>query len=390
MKEHEILLALSENDPHHPMAIGLALQEKGYQVTAAGGSESAIKMLHERDFDLVITDLLMVLEKAKEVNPEMMLILMLTVSYRSIPTVDAIRSAADDYLFKPFELTELLMRVANCIEKLEVKRTHAQPKPPEGLPDERILNLWKIMSHDIRGSLVSMSATLKLLSRGYYGKMDEGVANSLKELFSKISGLIGMTEEYLENTFSADEDSGTKGEALNLIEDIIYPVLRELAPELRHHRLLIDKRFDAISTRRISLKVNRVWLKTVFRNLLKNAIKYGEKGCTIVLGFEDHGSCYQLNVYNSGKPIPEECRDKLFSKLTRVENSNDRSRGTEGLGLGLYLIKKIIQKQGGDIWYETRGEGSNFVFTLPSGAAFSADSLLPMRPAPSPLAAVEM
>jgi light-regulated signal transduction histidine kinase (bacteriophytochrome) len=63
--------------------------------------------------------------------------------------------------------------------------------------NEEILNMLRIMSHDIRGSLISISATLKLLSRGYYGKMDEGVANNLKDLLSKTVGLIGITEEYL-------------------------------------------------------------------------------------------------------------------------------------------------------------------------------------------------
>jgi signal transduction histidine kinase len=389
MKKHEILLALSDHERHDPMAVILALQEKGYEVTAAGKSEPAVNMLHEKDFDLVITDFLIVLEKAKETNPKIMALLILTVSCTSIPTFDAIRSAPDDYLFKPFELNELLMRTANCIEKMESKRTNAQIESQAGTLDEKTLNMAKILSHDIRGSLVSISATLELLNRGRYGKMDESVANRLRELLSKTHGLIDMTEEYLERAFAADEGLAAKGEALNLTQDIIYPTLRELAPELRQHRVLIDKRFDAISIRRVLLKVNRTWLKTVFRNLLKNAIKYGEQGCTIILGFEDQGSRYQLNVYNSGKPIPEEYRDRLFSKWGQAGNAGKRSTEGLGLGLGLYLIKNIIQRQGGNIWYETRGEGSNFVFTLPSASTFSANSLLPIGPAQSRLAVVD-
>jgi signal transduction histidine kinase len=389
MKKHEILLALSDNEPHDPMEIILALQQKGYQITALGGSESAIEVLHEKDFDLVITDFLIVMETAKETNPKIMALLILAVSSTSIPTFDAIRSAPDDYLFKPFKLNELLMRAVNCIEKMESKRTDAQLESEAGTLDEKTLNIAKMLSHDMRGSLVSIAATLKLLNRGCYGKMDEGVANRLRELFSKTQGLIGMTEEYLERAFSPDEGIGAKNEALNLTQDIIHPILRELAPELRQHRVLIDKQFDAVSTRRLSFKVNRTWLKTVFRNLLKNAIKYGEKGCTIALGFEDKGSRYQLNVYNSGKPIPEKYRDKLFSKRGQAGNAGERSTEGSGLGLGLYLIKQIIQRQGGNIWYETRGEGSNFVFTLPSGSTYSANSLLPIRPAQSSLATAD-
>jgi UDP-N-acetylmuramate--alanine ligase len=61
--------------------------------------------------ELVITDILPVLEKAKELNPEIMAILVLATSSRSIPTVHAIRSSADDYLFKPFGLAEIEMTV---------------------------------------------------------------------------------------------------------------------------------------------------------------------------------------------------------------------------------------------------------------------------------------
>jgi signal transduction histidine kinase len=72
-----------------------------------------------------------------------------------------------------------------------------------------------------------------------------------------------------------------------------------------------------------------------------------------------------LNVYNDGNPIPEQWRDRLFSKFGCIADSAERDANDEGLGLGLYLIKKIIQRQGGEIWYEAKEHGSNFVFTLP-------------------------
>jgi len=108
-------------------------------------------------------------------------------------------------------------------------------------------------------------------------------------------------------------------------------------------------------------------LKIVFRNLLKNAMKYGDKGGTITIGFENPGSCGRFNVFNSGKPIPEEYRDKLFTKFVRFGNNGNGNEMVDGMGLGLYLIKTIIQKRGGDIWYEAKENGSNFVFILPIG-----------------------
>lgn len=170
-----------------------------------------------------------------------------------------------------------------------------------------------------------------------------------------------------------DEEIEKEEKIVDLMQDVINPVLEELSPELKDHHLLIDNSFTA---RRISIRAGWIWVKTIFRNLLKNAIKYGEKGCMITLGFEDHGSSYQLNVYNSGNPIPAEYRDNLFSKFVHIGNTSDGNRHVEGMGLGLHLIKKIIQKQGGDIWYEAKKDGSNFVFTFPSETAPPVKSLL--------------
>ena len=365
MKRVEILLALADEDPHNLRLIQSALEENGYQVTTKTRDESITERISTNGFDLVITDLLTVLEKAKELNPEIGAILVLATSSRSIPTVHAIRSSADDYLFRPFGLAELKMRISYSIEKLKVS---PKDPPPESFDlglNEKILNIVKALSHDVRGSLLSISATLKLLSRGHYGKMDEAVVHRIKDLFSKTSGLIGITEEYLGRSFSVNNDLNTEVESLDLMKDVLIPVLKELSSELKGHHLMIDHRLHAMSNKPVSIRTNRIWLKMVFRNLLRNAVKYGDKEGMITVGFEDQGSWYRLNVYNSGKPIPEPYRERLFEKSMGNLNGQNGKEGAGGTGLGLYLVNKVIQKLGGEIWYEAKENGSNFVFTLP-------------------------
>jgi signal transduction histidine kinase len=306
MEKVGILLALADEDPHGLRIIQSTLEKKGYGVTTEARNESATKRIPVNDFDLVITDLLAILEKAKELNPEIMAILVLATSSRSIPTARAIRSSADDYLFRPFGLAELEMRVSHCVEKLEARQRERQPESFDLGLNEKILNMVKALSHDVRGSLLSISATLKLLSRGYYGKMDEAVVRRIRELFSKTSGLIGITEEYLGRSFSVNNDLTAEVESLDLMKDVLIPVLKELSSELKGRRLMIDHRLHAMSNRPICIRASGIWLKMVFRNLLRNAVKYGHKEGMIAIGFEDQGSCYRLNVYNSGKPIPEE------------------------------------------------------------------------------------
>jgi signal transduction histidine kinase len=261
-------------------------------------------------------------------------------------------------------------------------------EPREDRLNLEILNMVKIMWHDIRGSLVSMSATLRLLTRGYYGKMDDAVANSLKGLLSKTISLVGITEEYLGRTFCVEGDLELEDEVLNLMKDVISPVLDELSAELKEHPIWIDHCSDAMSNKGTPIKASRIGLKAVFRNLLRNAIKHGGKGCTITLGIENHGGSYRLNVYNSGKPVPEEYRNKLFSKFNRYGSNGVGNGSTHGMGLGLYLTKNIIEKHGGAIWYEAQENGSNFIFTLPLGLTFFEEPLLPIKPTQPRLAAV--
>ena len=378
MRKVEILLALADEDPHDLTVIQSTLAEKGYQVTTETREEFTPERMSMNGFDLVVTDLLTVLEKAKELNPGIMAILVLATSSKSIPTVHAIRSSADDYLFRPFGLAEMEMRVSHCIEKLEAQQRDRQPESFDLSLNEKMLNMVKALSHDVRGSLLSISATLKLLSRGYYGKMDEAVVHRIKELFSKTSGLIGMTEEYLGRSFSVNNDLNAEVESLDLMKDVLIPVLKELSSELKGRRLMIDHRLHAMSNKPVSIRTNGIWLKMVFRNLLRNAVKYGDKEGMITIGFEDRGSCYRLNVYNSGRPIPEEYRKRLFTKWMGSLNGQNGKEGAGGTGLGLYLINNVIQKLGGEIWYEGKENGSNFVFTLPPKSAPLLDPSLPI------------
>jgi response regulator RpfG family c-di-GMP phosphodiesterase len=226
MKKYEILLAQSDENPYHPIILQRTLEEKGYHVTTVSGSGPGIEWLGKKDFDLVITDLLVVLEKAKELNPEMMAILILTTERRCMLTVRSIRSAADDCLFAPFEPGEFEVRVARCIEKLELKRRDDSQKRM----NDTIEELMKTLSYDIRGSLLSMATALKLLAQGGYGRMDEGVAHGLEKLFSKTVSLIGVTDECLGEARAVAGDGPMKNEPRPLTR-IIPPHGREFAPD---------------------------------------------------------------------------------------------------------------------------------------------------------------
>jgi PAS domain S-box-containing protein len=228
--------------------------------------------------------------------------------------------------------------------------------------NEHILNMVMVLSHDIRGPLVAIASILKLMLRGVYGKLDQSPANTVQDLLSRCARLLGTAEDYLGKASIVVGTMEMKREVLDLRQDIIDAVLDELADDITMREIVIDNRLGAIPAGSIPIRANKTWLKAVYRNLFTNAVKYGGKGCTISFGFEQHESHYRLNVYNSGRPVAEGDREKIFDRFGRIEPLEGPT--PEGVGLGLYLCREIILEHGGEIWYEARTDGSNFVFTI--------------------------
>lgn len=235
------------------------------------------------------------------------------------------------------------------------------PGPLEPTTKE-IINMMRILSHDIRGPLVSVGAAMKLIQRGAYGEVNEALGNELDKIFEAVKGSIGILEDFLGRSFVVNEELEIMKESLRLNKDVLVPVLKELSGEIRSHDVKFHNGLVYKHEQDLAIRGNRFWLKAVFRNLLRNAIVHGGKGCMVAVGLRDQGDCLRWNVYNTGKTVPQEYRDKLFTKFSPMALGDHGEGG--GMGLGLYLVKEIVERHGGEIAYEAKRYGSNFVFTL--------------------------
>lgn len=367
LRECKILLVV--DDSHTLLTLEWALSGKGDEITTVSSGRAAIEWLNVKSFDLVIVALqkgvvdgIAALAKAREKNPSVRSVIL--ADHSDVTNAfDALRLVRVDDIWKPCNRAELFDRVSDCLERWQRERNMMQWESKTRALNKEILQMLTLMSHDIRGSLISIGAGLKLLNRGSYGKMDESAASKTADLYDRVKHMVGLAEEFLGKAFSLNEEVEIKEETIDLKLDVVCPVLDELSAEMRDYGIRLNNHLDSVSFGRVAVKANTIWLKAVFRNLFKNAMKYGGHGCTIGIGFEDRASHYQLSVFNSGQPVPEEKRDELFTKFGRLSNSDKGSNG--GVGLGLYMIKEIVRKHGGDIWYEAGENGSNFVFTLP-------------------------
>ncbi len=224
--------------------------------------------------------------------------------------------------------------------------------------EKHIVNMLNIATHDLRGPLISIEATIKLLIRGSFGKIiDDSVKATIEDVFERVKKLTKIVNEYLSKSSLIHAEIPPK-EILDLREDIIDPILDEFANEIKDDQITIDSKLGAIPGDRIAIKANKSWLRIVYRNLIGNAIKYGGNGCAIAFGFEDAGSYYKLNVYNNGPAVSEEEQEKIFEKFY--------SAGSKSSGIGLWIIRNLIRKHGGDMWHENSLDGHpNFIFSIP-------------------------
>lgn len=220
--------------------------------------------------------------------------------------------------------------------------------------EKHVLDMLSIATHDMRGPLSSIGSMIKLLIRGAFGSIDESVKVTLSDISGRLISLEKLLSEYLCKSSMMNVKMPDK-EVLDLRQDIIDPILDEFLSEIEENKIRIDNRLGAIPGNKIIIKANARWIRIVYRNLIRNAIKYAASG-QIAFGFEDRGDHYRLNIYNSGPPVPEERRNNIFEKF----------ESSDSTGLGLAICRNLIQKHGGNMWYEnTWNNHPNFIFTIP-------------------------
>jgi len=244
-----------------------------------------------------------------------------------------------------------------CLEAKDTSQPSLRRAP------EQELDLLKILSHDLRGSLVSMSAVLHILNRGYKEKADNFVETKLAELIDKMGSLSSMLEESLHMVLAFEEDSQNGHNLLDFKRDIIEPVISEFASEIRERHLTVENLGNSVTGFFVPAKINKTVLKMVFRNIFGNAVKYCALGGIIEVRIKQGSPFCLLKVYNNGRPISEGLRSQIFSKpLPPIDR---KERNLNGMGLGLHLAKRIMQTQGGEIWHEPEEHGSTFVLAVP-------------------------
>jgi signal transduction histidine kinase len=208
-----------------------------------------------------------------------------------------------------------------------------------------------VAAHDLKAPLRAIGSLAGLLSVDYRDRLDEqgrGYLDMLVRRTERISELISGILRYSEVGYENEKQQ------VNL-NDIIDGVIAEVVPP-KNIDIIKDTNFPTILC-------NRIHIIQVFKNLISNAIKFMDKPRGYVrLSCVEEGDFWKFSVADNGCGIEQ----KYFKKIFKVFQTLIRRDEMESTGIGLSVVRRIIEKYDGKIWVESEPEkGSTFYFTLP-------------------------
>lgn len=227
--------------------------------------------------------------------------------------------------------------------------------------NKNYMDMLGFVTHEFRSTLASALFNVQLLQEDAYGKLTPDQKEGLELVTDSLNYLEEMTEGYLQLSRIERGELVVNHTHVHLRESVIEPVCKRLAPVFatKSRRLILDVPSSLVVYGDANL------LRVVYENLASNAVKYGREGGEIRLeGQPISDDMARLSVWNEGPGIPPDRMAQLFGKFQRFDvDAQSIHRGT---GLGLYIVKQIIVRHGGDIWLESEDDrGVRFVFTLP-------------------------
>lgn len=259
-----------------------------------------------------------------------------------------------------------LEKLAGAFNKMTEDLRSSQRALEEELKKAKELDRMKtefisIAAHQLRTPLSAVKWTLRMLIDGDLGLLNSEQQTFLMQGYQSNERMIHLINDLL-NVARIDEGRFNYEFTLVNLEDLIDGVISETSHLIKKKKLHFT--YEKPENRIPKIKVDVQKIRLAVQNLIDNAIKYTPSGGRVTIFLKNDNMKVEFKVRDSGIGIPESNVKRLFTKFYRSENAIRTQ--TEGSGLGLFIVKNIIEKHGGKVEVESEeGKGSTFSFYLP-------------------------
>jgi light-regulated signal transduction histidine kinase (bacteriophytochrome) len=206
-----------------------------------------------------------------------------------------------------------------------------------------------IVSHDLKSPLRSIDALISFIKMDNEGKLDEPTLQNLQ--------LVGETLETMERLISNILEYSSAGSETGEVQDVDLNTTME---DLNRLLFLPEHISMQIPQNMPTVKGDPTKFQQLFQNLLSNAIKFCDKENGIVaVDFTEETTHFQFSIRDNGIGIEKKFHDRIFKIFHSLKKSKESS------GIGLSIVKRIVDLYEGEIWLESElGEGTTFFFTI--------------------------
>jgi signal transduction histidine kinase len=355
------------------------LTRAGFEVVEAASGEATLRMLAERKPALVLLDVRLPDMNGRDVCAHIKAdaglagVVVLQTSATHIDSAHRVASldaGADGYLVEPIEPEEL---VANVRALLRMRRAEDEREAAlEALreADRRKDEVLAMLGHELRNPLGPIRNAVEILRLAG----DEQTRERTRQLIGRqVQHLSRLVDDLLEVSRITQRKVVLQASATSLAS-IVDSALDVARPAIESRGQTLEVSMPASDT---WIDVDPVRMSQVIGNLLHNAGKFTPSGGRISLRVEAGPSGVRIEVADNGMGMSAEILPRVFDLFLQGEASLDRSQG--GLGIGLSLVKGLVEMHGGSIEAESEGpgKGSRFVIRLPAERVVNAPCGLP-------------
>lgn len=348
----------------------------GFHVEMAEDGEDALKKIEQDKLDLILTDLRMpkmdglkLITEIAKTKPEILTILM--TGHGTIDSaLEAMKRGASDYLTKPINLDELVLRVQKVLDEkqrfvsmkeyiTQLEKANQELKRVDEMKSEFV----SVASHELRTPLTTIKNAVQLVLKGKAGEVNDTQANFLMMAEKNINRLTNILNDLLDLSKIEAGKMGMKFEELDLRVSIDF-ILSSLNPQAHGKSIRLEMKVEKDLP---FVYGDREKVEQILTNLIGNAVKFTPEGgkVTVSARLSDRvKNAVGISVHDTGIGIPEDQMEKVFEKFHQVESPLHHS--ATGTGLGLAITRGLVEAHQGKIWVESELEkGSTFTFTLP-------------------------